>query len=262
VGDFNTDGKADVAVGALILLGNGDGTLAEALLEQASGTNVYAYPAIADFNGDGRPDLAISEGGPDVSILLNTSTCPMIPTVPSGLTATVVTTTRVDLSWSSATGATSYVVERKAPSGSFSVIGTPTSNSLSDTLASAETAYLYRVRAVNATGASANSNPVLTTTLTFTDTSLTGVVVKAVHLSQLRTAVNAVRALAGLTASSFTDSATPGTTVNEVHVTELRSAVEAARNALGLSTSSFTNASLAGVSIKAIHFTELRGRVQ
>jgi hypothetical protein len=262
VGDFNTDGKADVAVGALILLGNGDGTLAEVLRSQASGTNVFAYPAVADFDGDRRPDLALSEGGPDVSILLNTSSCPMIPAVPSGLIATATNATTVGLTWSAAAGASSYVVERKAAGGAFTAVGTPAVNSLSDTSAAANTAYLYRVRAVNAVGASANSASDLATTLIFIDPSLSGVVVKATHLSQLRTAANAVRSLAGLTAATLTDSATAGTTVKAIHVSELRTAIETARNALGLVTTSFTDTSVASVVIKALHMTELRGAVQ
>lgn len=261
-GDFNTDGKADVAVGALILPGNGNGTLADVLESQASGSNVYAYPVIIDLNGDRRPELVFSEGAADVSILLNTSTCSMIPAIPTGLTATATSTTSVGVSWSAAAGATSYVVERKAPGGSFTSIGTPTGASFTDNTALPGTAYLYRVRAVNGVGSSASSNQDLATTVVFTDTSLAGVAVKAVHLSQLRTAVNAVRSLAGLTASSFADPATAGTTVKAIHGTELRAAIGAARNALGLVTTSPTDASLSGVAIKEVHFTELRDRVQ
>lgn len=261
-GDFNTDGKADVAVGALILLGNGDGTLADALAGQASGVNIYAYPATADFNEDGRPDLALSDGIADVVILLNASTCPMIPAVPSGLTATATSSTSVGLTWSAASGALSYVVERKGPGGAFITVGTPTGPSLSDTTATADTAYLYRVRAINAAGASANSSRDLATTIIFTDPSLNGVITKAVHLSQLRTAADSVRSLAGLTGATFTDSATSGTTIKAIHVSELRTAIEAARNTLGLITTSSTDPSLASVAIKGVHMTELRGRVQ
>jgi len=65
VGDFNHDGKLDVAVGAPqtqttetvnVLLGNGDGTF-----QAPISSTIYAYTsflAVGDFNHDGNPDLA------------------------------------------------------------------------------------------------------------------------------------------------------------------------------------------------------------
>jgi hypothetical protein len=74
-GDFNGDGKADVAAGnpssnnLSVLLGNGDGTFA-AHKDSATGTNPVAL-AVGDFNGDGKLDLATANaGGLGVSILL------------------------------------------------------------------------------------------------------------------------------------------------------------------------------------------------
>ena len=59
-------------------------------------------------------------------------------------------------------------------------------------------------------------------------------IIKAVDLAELRTAVNAVRALAGLGAFVFTDAATPGTVIKKVHITELGSALDEGRTALTL----------------------------
>src|ERR1700739_64 len=66
-GDFNGDGKPDVAVvnyngnDMVILINNGDGTF------KAGGTYVTGhYPTsvkAADFNGDGKMDLAVSNVG-------------------------------------------------------------------------------------------------------------------------------------------------------------------------------------------------------
>jgi uncharacterized protein (TIGR03437 family) len=74
IGDFNLDGKLDVAAtGALpgasmmaILLGNGDGTFQLGRKYLISG----AAALTADFNGDGRPDLAVLSGSGTVSIML------------------------------------------------------------------------------------------------------------------------------------------------------------------------------------------------
>jgi len=78
VGDFNGDGKPDLAVAhscceaggnVSILLGNGDGTFQPQVTYSAGG-----YPtalAIGDSNGDGKLDLAVANGEDySVSILL------------------------------------------------------------------------------------------------------------------------------------------------------------------------------------------------
>ena len=179
------------------------------------------------------------------------------------MTAIAVLSTQVDIAWNAPTGATSYQIDRRAAGGGFSQIGTSMTSSFSDTTASPDSAYLYRVRAVNDAGVSSASAADLATTVIVVDSPLaSGIVVKAVHLSELRTAVNAVRLLASLLPAGFTDPATAGTAIRAVHVTELRSALDAARGALGFSTGGYTDASLTSVAIKAVHFQELRDRVR
>src|SRR5207302_966492 len=79
VGDFNGDGRSDLAVanrGVLvsdpgsisILLGKGDGTFAAAV-NYAASANPYSV-AVGDFNGDGKSDLAVANVSGDLSILL------------------------------------------------------------------------------------------------------------------------------------------------------------------------------------------------
>jgi hypothetical protein len=120
------------------------------------------------------------------------------------------------------------------------------------------------VKATNLAGSSANSAPDLATTVIFTDDPLVAgtTLIKAVHLAELRTAVNAVRALAGLAAATFTDAATPGVVVKAVHITQLRTGLDAALTALVLPAGGYTNAVAAGVVIKAIDFQEIRNRVK
>src|SRR2546422_886081 len=75
VGDFNGDGRPDLAVANFgsntvsVLLGIGDGSFQPARTF-AAGTSPLSV-AVGDFNGDGRPDLAVANFGSNtVSVLL------------------------------------------------------------------------------------------------------------------------------------------------------------------------------------------------
>jgi hypothetical protein len=59
---------------------------------------------------------------------------------------------------------------------------------------------------------------------TFTDSSLSGAVVKAVHIAQLRGALNTARAAIGLPQLSFTDPSL--SIIRASHITDLRAGVQ------------------------------------
>jgi hypothetical protein len=97
VGDVNGDGKLDVLVGRQcngsncsvgvigVLLGNGDGTFGSAI-DFSSGGSVPTSLAIADVNGDGKPDLSVTnEQSYSVTVLLNTSLRPTTIALASSL---------------------------------------------------------------------------------------------------------------------------------------------------------------------------------
>ena len=116
----------------------------------------------------------------------------------------------------------------------YSSLGTVSALTYGDASAVPATAALYAVRA-SAPNVSDNSSPDLATTVIFTDPALVsgGTIVKSVHFTEMRIAVNAVRQLAGLAAPSYSDPAiTAGLTIKAAHVTELRSALKDARLAL------------------------------
>jgi hypothetical protein len=187
------------------------------------------------------------------------------PPAPTGLVATAVSTGQVNLSWSAATTATQYEVLRSSAPGVFTTVTMTPLTTFNDTTVSPTTAYVYQVRALDAAARpSPLSAPDLATTILFTNDPAAGIV-KAVHVSELRQAVNAVRATAGLSASTFTDAALNSTIrIKAVHLQELRTALTAARSALGLSAQSFTDATLvAGTTkVKAAHVQELRTGVK
>jgi len=97
VGDFNGDGKLDVASSGggydntanlvTILLGNGDGTFRLAQNATfATGSNPLAIAA-ADFNGDGKLDLAVANyDGASVTILLGNGDGTFMPATASPIT--------------------------------------------------------------------------------------------------------------------------------------------------------------------------------
>jgi hypothetical protein len=205
--------------------------------------------------------IASNSSGMSITIV-SLSASALAPATPTGVVAAAITSTRVDVAWTTVAG-TTYQIDRQAAGGAFSQIGTSPTNSFSDTTASADSAYLYRVRAVNTGGASVNSAADLATTVIFIDNPLTaGTLVKAVHLSQLRTAVNAVRLLAGLGSGTYTGAATSGTVIGAIHISELRASLDAVLGTLGFSTGGYTNTSLTGIAIKAVHSQELRDRVK
>lgn len=192
---------------------------------------------------------------------------PPVLAAPASMTATTISeppTPQVNISWTASPGADHYEVERSTnvASSYVPVNLNVTTTTFTDTTVTSVTAYLYRVRAMNSAGsASPYSNVDLATAIAFTDNSIgTGSTpIKAEHLTQLRQAVNAVRAVTtNLNQVSWAESIVPGvTTVKASHIQELRTKLDEARNALGLSACAYTDAS-SGQLIQKVHIDQLR----
>lgn len=179
---------------------------------------------------------------------------------PPTLTATALSTSSVQVSWTSSAGASQYELQRSAGNVPFAPLVTTGSTGYADNTVGQGQTYLYRVRPV---GGSAWSNLDHATTIAFTDDPLIANVtmMRAVHLTEIRTAVNAAREAAGLGASSWTDASPGGATVKAAHILELRNSLSAALTALGKS-ATFTNAVSAGMPPRALDFQELRNAVK
>lgn len=182
---------------------------------------------------------------------------------PTNVVATATSTTNVNVTWTTVGGASSYRVYRATSSaGPFSLVGSPAAPPFNDPTASANTAYLYLVRAFSG-AESPDSNRDLATTTIFTDPTLTGGLtrIKLVHFTELLTAVNATRVLAGLGTIAFT-APTPSTsvTVRRQHLLDLRAALDAARSTLALPALTYTDPVVIArtTRVKAVHITEVR----
>jgi hypothetical protein len=180
---------------------------------------------------------------------------------PTGVVATASSASAAGLTWTAATGATSYKIYRSSMNGAFTHVGTTAATNFNDATLSADTSYLYKVQAVAGAVGSPLSGVDATTTTVFTNDPLTtSVKVQAAHATQLRTAVNAMRAAAGLTAHAFT----AGSAIQAVHVEELRTALDEARAGIGLAALTYTDDVIVGgtTRVKAAHWNELRAGVK
>ena len=199
---------------------------------------------------------------------VTTSLCASVA-APTNVVATATSTSSVTVTWTAAAGAASYQVFRaQTILGPYTQIGTSGVTSYIDSVGlSANNTYLYKVKTVDGSAnVSSGSNSDPATTVIFTNDPIvaTSTSVKQVHLSELRTAVNAMRTAANLSLASFTDVVSSTLPVKALHVSELRTTLNAARTALGLPTISFTDPTLTTGStlVKAVHFQQLRNGVK
>jgi hypothetical protein len=186
-------------------------------------------------------------------------------------TATSTYIWEISLTWDAVPNAVGYQLFRSANNGPYEHIASPSTNAFTDSGAAfsglaANTAYLYRVIAVYGASDQGPASAIdLATTITFTDDPIVAgsTPVRAEHVTELRTAVNAVRAAKGLAPGSFTNPVVPGATIKALDVTELRSNLDTALTALGLRPPAYTDPALApGDLIKAAHLQELRRGVK
>ena len=237
-----------------------------------------SYPAITvtvNVNSNAPPFLAnivtVSGGGEantgnDVAVDWTTINSGGL-IAPTNLVATAISATQVTVTWNAVTSAVKYQLYRSDHHSAFAPLGTPViATTVGDSTAAPNTTYVYRVVAIDGSNnVSAESNIDIATTIIFTDDPVVALstAIKAVHITELRTAVNAVAAAAGMSPFTFTDSSLSGMFVKAVHIVELQSDLNTARSAIGVPVIAFTDPGLgAGTVAKAVHVQELRSGVK
>jgi PKD-like domain len=187
---------------------------------------------------------------------------------PPFLQATAASTTSASLQWAVVNLAATYEVHRSTDNVSYTLRGTTAATTFAEGSLTPSTTYFYKVRAIKAdTTASAFSAIDPLTTVTFTNEPLTScppVIIRAAHITQLRTAVNIARASIGLSAFSFTDpSLAVGAAIKAIHVSQLRTALGPVLTAIGV-TPTYTDPTITTgtTKVKAAHIRELRDRIK
>jgi len=226
-----------------------------------SSLSVTTHSITAVYGGDGNYNGSTSS---TVSQTVNPSSFGP----PQLFSATATSTSQISVSWAPVSGATGYEVYRSSLNSAYALAAAVTTTSLTEStgLVAGRT-YLYKVRTLGSGAPSAFTLPDAATTIVFTDTITSGSPkIKAAHITELRTAVNAMRAAVGLGAATFTDPTLTvhSTRVKRLHITELRSFLDNARSLAGQLALTYTDPTITAQStkVKAAHVNELRAALQ
>jgi YD repeat-containing protein len=201
-------------------------------------------------------------------------------TKPNVFSATMVSTTSVQLSWVGVSGAQHYEIWRREHAGALHKIVETTVAGYTDSPVDPNTAYVYQVCASPGSTTACTSpfsDQDLATTVVFTSLSQDPAI-RVAHFNELLAAINVVRAAnpgsAGtavtwaqiLQGSPAPPSPAGNGTVYGEHILALRRTLDAAlQTLLGITPSAYIDSTLPGsprVAIKAIHLMEIRSRMQ
>jgi autotransporter-associated beta strand protein len=152
---------------------------------------------------------ALKVVGNDIVLVLAASSLAWPPT---GVTVTP-STTQVAVSWTAASGATSYVVYRStSPNGAYATVGTSTGTSFADTTITNGLTYYYKVSSVNGSGEGALSGTSASATPMNPDT----LSILSVNLRAYNTYGMAVNDLAGVDRVGYWNNLVGPATTGEV----------------------------------------------
>lgn len=184
------------------------------------------------------------------------------PAAPTNFVATAVSTSQADLSWNAVSDAVSYDIYRSSGFGPFALVASTSGTTLGQTSLSANTTYLYRIRAVNAEGFQSVDSTLDPATTVMFDPISAGTTIRAVHFTQTQTAVNAFRVAAGLSTVAFAP-ANVGAVILASDINAIRNAWLAARLSLGMTSIGLVDPTItAGVTVKDEHLKQIQLDIQ
>jgi hypothetical protein len=162
--------------------------------------------------------------------------------------------TRLEFLNSTTPGASHYVYRRTA-GGAWTLLDWASDVVFGDSNVVPGTSYQYQVRALTNNQIVDQSNVETVYVGPFTDPNLSGAIIKKMHFTDLQTAVNTFRTMAGLSPLqiNFTGS------ILASHITQMRNAINEARSALAMPIVAFGEPPTAGVTrIRALDLHQLR----
>jgi len=265
---------APVAV-TVVRAGLGNGSVASAPAGITCGTTCSAsFPWGSPVVLTATPSGGSVFGGWSGGGCSGTGTCTVTPTSATTVTATFASSATVGLTVTVSGGGTGTVTS--APAGvtcslvctatfamgtSVALTATPGAGSAFTGWSGACsgsascTVVLDQARAVTARFSRVLTDPTLTPLSS---------VVRAAHFTELRGAIDTLRARQGLAAFGWSDPGlAAGTAIKQIHLAELRSAVSAVYTARGLPAPVWTDPTIAPAVtvVRAVHITELRAAV-
>lgn len=168
-------------VAALYLQANQSATPAQV----ASALVSNATSGVVGSAGTGSPNLLVYTGF--------IGSTPSGPNPPTGLSASVISQTQINVSWNAVSGATGYEVESRVDgSSSWTSSGTVTGTSYNWTSLSANTTYKFRARTYDGSTWSSWSSEIGATTPDYAPSTPTGLSATAASSSQINTSWNVV----------------------------------------------------------------------
>jgi titin len=182
----------------------GTGTYLSLVANTANTTTSYSHTGLATgtaytYKISAINSIGIGAASTEAAATPTTASVAAAPSSPTGLTATAVSATQINLSWGAPSNGgsaiTGYKIEYKTGSGSYSVLvpnTASTSTTYSHTGLATGTAYTYKISAINSIGTSAASSETSATPATTSQPSAatapsspTGLTATAVSATQI-----------------------------------------------------------------------------